>query len=119
MTYSLSESNGKTAGFSFSENGYSLTLLTSIQPKDMDLKTYNFDKNSTANFITFEKYVEPIRSTQYITPPKIDGEWEKYEYQGSFTIIEKINSNGRVFTKGVFSLNAYDKTTKHAFIFNY
>jgi len=38
MTYSLSESNGKPAGFSFSENGYSLTLLTSLQPKDMDLK---------------------------------------------------------------------------------
>jgi hypothetical protein len=111
MTYSLSESSGKTASFSFSENGYSITFLTSQQLKDMDLKSYSFGKNSTNDFITFEKYIGPIRSTQYITPPKIDGEWEKYNYEGSFTITEKINSNGRLFTKGVFSLNVYDKIT--------
>jgi hypothetical protein len=111
MTYSISESSGNSAGLSFSENGYSITLFTSQQPQSLDLKTYNFSKNSTINFITLEKYIGPVRSTQNITPLKTDSEWEKYQCEGSFAITEKTSSNGRIFTKGVFSLKAYDKNS--------
>lgn len=111
MTYSLSEANGQTACYSFSENGYSLTLFTPQEPKDMELKTYSFGKNSTTNLITFEKYIGSVRSTQYVSPPKIDGEWEKFDYVGGFTLTEKVNSNGRVFTKGIFSLDVFDKNS--------
>ncbi len=111
MAYSVSEANGQTACFSFSENGYSLTLFTPQAPKDMELKTYCFGKNSTTNLITFEKYIGPVKSSQYISPPKIDGEWEKFDYAGSFTLTEKVNSNGRIFAKGIFSLDVFDKNS--------
>jgi hypothetical protein len=111
MTYSISEADGRTSCYSFSENGYSLSLFTPQEPKDMELKTYSFGKNSTTNLITFEKYIGSVRATQYISPPKIDGEWEKFDYVGGFTLTEKVNSNGRVFTKGIFSLDVFDKNS--------
>jgi hypothetical protein len=109
--YILYQINGPSETFSFSEDGYSLVLLTAQELKNMSLKAYTFDNNSITNKISFEKYIGPVRSSLFIDPPKIDGEWEKYNYQGSFTILERITSNSRVFTKGVFSMNVYDKNT--------
>ena len=78
-------------------NGFNISFknFTKFIP-NMPLGTYNFNNLSSSEKIEFRKYTGPAQSvTQSIVEPL----WQKYDTNGSFTIIEKTQINGFLVVK--------------------